>query len=136
MAIEMLLEVPYRLLDRYELIWRLPSESPFSPRSVCTVRSHEDTGRCDALVYGSIVLGLRLRNLYPRRNADDIKASAVTLGGILGRIAIQYLDATDHIECGTKNYDKSIRAVLEKRWEPVLESHRVHMRAQKAKLGF
>jgi hypothetical protein len=93
---------------------------------------------CDSIIYGSLLLGLQSRGLWPPRTAKDIDTDFETFVSSLSSLEIEHLPCypnnaltVDHPGCCVKDFKSQILSVLEGMGDPVLESHRVHIRIQR-----
>lgn len=91
---------------------------------------------CDALKCGSLVIGLDELGLWPQKSPDTIELSVQGLASKLNSLVIWKYPAnncTDHYNCGSVALFDQIASILSSIPDPVLESHRRHMRAQRMK---
>lgn len=98
-------------------------------KSVCchTVNSKE----CDAIVCGSLVIGLHAIGLWPQKSADTINISARDLASKLDSLRIwKYPTLKYHYRCSELGLRDQIASMLSSISNPVLESHRRHMQIQ------
>ncbi|KAN0096845.1 hypothetical protein V8E51_015650 [Hyaloscypha variabilis] len=115
-----LLNIPYSKIDTYEA----------TNGSVCA-RSFNGTtaiSACDAIIYGSLTLGLQKLGLWPRKNIEDIHLSVQELADAVSSIQIHC--SSHHGVCRPGNIAEEVKGLLEEVPGPVLESHRRHMAAQ------
>ncbi|KUJ06370.1 uncharacterized protein LY89DRAFT_790538 [Mollisia scopiformis] len=131
-VIASLLQIPYQVLDRYEVIYRGNSLSRRRKNTICAEK--KSTNCCDAIVYGSVVLGLQSVGLFPRKLPQDLSRSIVQLSHELRMVDIHHLERGSHYDCGTDDFMESVDDALTRIWNPVLDSHRVHMRGQNERL--
>jgi len=94
---------------------------------------------CNAIVYGSLLRGLHSIDLWPRKRPEDIHISIQELRQKLEALRISTLLGhrdgfgvyTNHSRCSIPNYREEICEVLLSIADPVLDSHRQHMKAPK-----
>ncbi|KAF8855126.1 hypothetical protein BDZ45DRAFT_805227 [Acephala macrosclerotiorum] len=131
-TIDKLLGIPYAHVDRYE-----------NTNDIICKRKH---GRkaCDALAYGSLVRGLQIAGLWPRKKPEEIHISIDQLASTLESLEIFVLPGADssydygysktnryHDSCSVHNFIEQVRPALSGIQFPVPDSHRRHMEAQK-----
>lgn len=130
------------MLDEYEGIHRPSKEWGRHPKTaVCTERASGEA--CDALVYGSLVLGLVSKGLYPRASAEAANVSVDALRDHILSIKIKhyptesprYGSVPQHEHCGGKDFSEKVAKVLADPKSPVLDSHLVHMKAQNSSVS-
>lgn len=99
-------------------------------KSVCCQTNY--TKECDAITCGSLVIGLHAIGLWPQKSADTINISVRDLASKLGSLRIlKYYDRNyEHNHCGLVRLSGKIASTLSSIPDPVLESHRRHMRIQ------
>lgn len=126
-TIDKLLDIPYAHVESYES----------SNDVVCQRRSEQKV--CDALVYGSLIRGLQIAGLWPRKKPEEIHVSINQLASTLESLEIfdlsdvgSYYANTNHISCSIRNFQGQVRTDLLGIPCPVLDSHYRHMDAQKA----
>lgn len=87
---------------------------------------------CDALIYGSLTLYLAKKGLWPKKAAEDIYSSVETVASIIRNVKVFGLPGyTDHKYCGKRNYAEDVVAILSAMPNPILDSHKVHMKVQR-----
>lgn len=120
-TIKNLLEVTY---DYFDLFFR-------DGVSVCSQSNASKA--CDALMCGSLVIGLRELGLWPQKSFDAIGLSIQDLASKLDSLVIWTYPANsfaNHYNCGSAGFSDRIAAALRSIPDPVLEIHREHMRSQ------
>lgn len=129
--VEELLKIPYDLLRRYEKT--ISQSFQGLKRFVCS--HHTERAECDALIYGSLTLGLQKLGLFPCKPAHEVEQNVDTLSRNLIHLKIHRLGHESyHLQCGLHgllDFSSLVNQVLDKPFSPVLDSHRVHMEAQK-----
>lgn len=87
---------------------------------------------CAATVCGSLVIGLHAISLWPQKSADTINISVQDLASKLDSLRIWKHPENRgyHYECGELGLSGQIASMLSSIPDPVLESHRRHMRIQ------
>ena len=89
------------------------------------------------MVYGSFLRGLQEFDLWPRKSADTTKISVHELALQLQSLGIYVYptnDFSDHFNCNLVNgFRDQIASTLSSIPNPVLASHRRHMRIQARK---
>ena len=138
--ISALLDICYRLVDRYE-------STSLGDTTVCA-RAHSSK-ECDALVYGCLIKGLQSLDLFPKRaTASEIELSVVAFADELRSLTCfaypssyrfdsfngyYSADPVSHSDCGfTVAFANQIRAVIgQKEPSGVLEAHLAHIDEQK-----
>lgn len=109
-------------------------ESP-SKFTVCSEGTREEY--CDAIVYGSVVLGLQLVKLFPRLRSEDVIMSVKELAISIQEIEVLHLPGTKksslshHENCGVKDFRDQVQSILVEPQNPTLELYRRHMQARK-----
>jgi hypothetical protein len=132
-AVTKLLNIPYSQVSVYEA----------SNARVC--QQSKDNEKCDALSYGSLTLGLRKKNLWPRETPDRISKSkwtvklmASTISDltvlVAGPFNTPYHPRCDHTKCCDSNFKVKVEEVMANIASPVLDSHRVHMKRQRGEI--
>jgi hypothetical protein len=92
---------------------------------------------CDALVHGSLIRGLQRQNL--------ISESSITITGSVNNlsVALQSIkifrwessrSGSHHSDCSELGLDIKVDSIISNISNPVHDSHRAHMAAQKEKL--
>lgn len=91
---------------------------------------------------GHSSLALIASPLYPRKNPESIASSVFALRDLIlgiklrhppptGQSHNRYTSLSDiHRDCSGLDFSEQIKTVLAKPLDPVLDSHRVHMKAQ------
>lgn len=136
------------MMDDYENTYKLNHGFTGVKRVLCNKGgSAESVESCDALVYGSLVLGLVSKDLFPRKDVEDILISVSELKKCLMAIKLRsYLEADrsyssyssqmiEHYGCGRKSFHDRLEQVLVKIPNPVLASHLQHIKAQNTLLS-
>jgi hypothetical protein len=124
-VVQNLINIPYKLVDKFE-----------STRStLCRQNSYKV--ECDAMIYGSLVRGLQVALLWPRKKPQDITRSVRELVSDLRLISIFKYPLGEHDHnghltephenCAVANFNEEIQSVLKSIPSPVSESHRTHM---------
>lgn len=88
---------------------------------------------CNALMCGSLVIGLQELGLWPQNSPDDINLSVQDLASKLASLVIWTYPAnncTNHYNCGSASLSDRVTSTLQSIPDPVLESHRRHVQAQ------
>lgn len=89
---------------------------------------------CDAIVYGSLLRGLQELDLWPRKPADTIKISVNELASQLQSLYNYVYPRSGHDSCNLAfRLRDQIASTLSSVPNPVLASHRRHMRIQARK---
>ena len=114
-----------------------------------TICKHEQHAKaCDSISYGSAVLGLHKLGLWPRKSANEIHGTVSELVSKLRSLrldSLPRLTADDllppniktrglelnHGNCGFHNFGFKITCIMVDIDDPVLDSHRIHVRARK-----
>jgi hypothetical protein len=92
---------------------------------------------CNSIAYGSVVLGLSNINLWPMKNACDIRMSAKNLAAQLLKIKVSILPRSggkDHRKCHILDADTRVSEILAGFPSPVEDVHRLYMEAAKLEL--
>jgi hypothetical protein len=91
------------------------------------------------MIYGSLLRGLQIHQIYPNMDADDLDISLddliVKLSALKVHVCYEIGGYTIHRKCFATNLVKELDAVQEEIEDPVLESHIRHMKVQRAKLN-
>jgi hypothetical protein len=126
-TITKLLNIPYTILDRYG-----------NSHGIYLCQELFEKKACDSIIYGSLLLGLQTRGLWPPKTAKDIDADFESFVSSLSSLEIEHLPCypnnvltMDHSGCCVKDFKSQILSVLERMGDPVLDSHRVHIRIQR-----
>jgi hypothetical protein len=93
---------------------------------------------CDAIIYGSLLRGLDLHDLYPEIKPEDVHLSVTSLAEIISKLEIfPYYSAKGgvHDDCSMSDFSSGTASVLSNIGSPVLESHLRHMAEQSKKLA-
>lgn len=120
-TIKDLLKVTY---DYFDLLFREGASVCCQPNSNIA---------CDALMCGSLIIGLQRLGLWPQKSFDTIGLSIQDLSSKLDSLMIWTYPANNfanHYNCGSTGLDDRINATLHSIPDPVLEIHRRHMRSQ------
>ncbi|CZR64670.1 uncharacterized protein PAC_14568 [Phialocephala subalpina] len=141
-TIASILEIIYDVLNSYEATVKpcTKEQSWGRSKNVCK-RQYADRDKCDAIVYGSLVLGLQSINLYPRKCPEDIAISINELAHQLKQLNILRLPCKDGVKSdhGTCGIFKSVTIAIDRALlctgDPSQQSHYTHMRAQCERLG-
>lgn len=99
--------------------------------SVCCQPNSNEA--CDALMCGSLIIGLQELGLWPQKSFDTIDLSIQDLASKLESLVIWDNPANNfanHYNCGSAGFSDQIAATLHSIPDPVLEIHREHMRSQ------
>lgn len=124
-TIHELLKLPYDYIDLFHR----------STVSVCCQQYFRK--ECDAMVYGSLLKSLQELDLWPRKSADNIKMSVDLLASRIESLGIYVYpmnDFSDHFNCNlVPRFRDRIPSLLASIPNPVLASHRRHMRIQAKK---
>ena len=130
-TIDKLLDIPYAHVDRYENANDI----------ICRRKSRQKD--CDALVYGSLIRGLQIAGLWPRKKPEEIHISIDQLASTLDSLEIFVLPDIDsgyrhdyrtnhnHASCSVHNFKQQVHTALSGIPYPVLDSHYRHMEAQR-----
>jgi hypothetical protein len=86
---------------------------------------------CDSIIYGSLLLGLQTRGLWPPKTAKDIDTDFESFVSSHLPCYPNNVLTVDHSGCCVKDFKSQILSVLEGMGDPVLDSHRVHIRIQR-----
>ncbi|KAH7355390.1 hypothetical protein BKA65DRAFT_549449 [Rhexocercosporidium sp. MPI-PUGE-AT-0058] len=146
--IDAILAIPYSQMSLYETTGnqcRATRTAP-APRTNAEEISFNANERalCDITSHGGLLRGLLGNDLWPRKNASDISMSSFELGYALKKMVIPCLSTfvrdtqtrLDHRKCfRAGRIDVDMTAVMKKVEILILDSHREHMRVQRAKLG-
>ena len=99
-------------------------------KSVCCQTNNNK--KCDAIVCGSLVIGLHAIGLWPHKSADTINISVRDLASKLNSLKIWNFPTSIgyHRQCSLRGSRDQIASVLSSIPDPVLESHRLHVRIQ------
>ncbi|KUJ06373.1 uncharacterized protein LY89DRAFT_743852 [Mollisia scopiformis] len=141
--IDSLLRIPYSMLDRYEIVHMpyaigiTPTYTQRSKTSVCTMHGSSQPEACDALIYGSLVFRLGALRLFPRRKVEDLLLSVTGLSLALKATKLReypkehptFGQPVTHEKCRGKEFSEQVDEVLAKPFDPVLEMHRMHLKA-------
>jgi hypothetical protein len=128
-TIRQLLDSPYSQIPAYEQVGKPVDYSFIRIGPVC---QRGNAPACDALIYGSLTLSLAKERLWPRKAAEDICWSVETVAAIVCRVKIFGLPGhADHKNCGKRNYAEDVAAILSAMPNPILDSHKVHMKVQR-----
>jgi hypothetical protein len=129
-VITRLIDIPYDLLKKYT---RQDPETSGTKPNVCSAGRNQD--QCDAIIYGSVVLGLLSWGLYPRPVCDDCSISIEQVTHQLKTVKIHALPGKydNHYSCPT-DFCEKVDAVLQSPTDPILASHLAHMDAQNKRL--
>lgn len=140
--ISALLEMCYKLLDRYE------SSTMGTPGSTTICTHGQSSQECDSLVYGLLIKCLQSLNLFPKRaTASEVESSVVAFADKLRSLkCFTYPDGnpngpyyhyqgtwTSHASCDfTLAFAHQIQTIVSEE-EPsgVLEAHLTHINEQK-----
>jgi len=122
-AVENLLEIPRRRYKTYK-----------SNKSIMCRYSRPG---CDAIIYGSLLRGLDIHDLYPEMQPEDVRLSVTTLSEIVSKLKLYpYYSANGgvHDDCSLSDFASEAASILSNIGSPVLESHIRHMKEQSKKL--
>jgi hypothetical protein len=123
-----LLDIPYSQIQVYEQV----GKPNYPSTGISTVCHRANNPACDALIYGSLTLSLAKEGIWPRKSAEDIHCSVETLAAIISKVKIFSLPGhTAHMDCGKRNYAEDVATILATIPNPILDSHIVHMKAQR-----
>jgi hypothetical protein len=121
-VIDKLLNIYYSRIDSFRLLDNINA-------TACSDDSQQK--KCDAIIYGSLVLGLQRIGLWPRKSADKIHSSINQLDMTLGSLQIFIIEG--HQDCSPRHFKKEMAELTNPNEipDPVLDSHRRHMEAQR-----
>lgn len=134
--LQALINIPYDLAESYHP----PTNFGKSTRTLCRFQQAE----CDAVTYGSLLLGLIKIGLWPRKSPEQIFLLDNTLVAyFLSELKILQQPLTkdadgrtyNHDACLSVNIKNAVDEVLQQDFNPVLDSHTLHMNTQKKRLG-
>lgn len=133
-----MLDVPNDMLEQYE------QNGQRYPKNICTQGGSAEA--CDNLIYSSL-MGLVRCGLLPRYRPEDFKYSYKYLRDNIGMIEVKTCPTenisisdspidtiVNHETCKGESLSAKVQKVMDSMPTPVLECHRVHMRAQQKKL--
>jgi hypothetical protein len=121
-----LLDIPYSQIQAYEQAGKL------TYLNTGTVCQRGNAPACDALIYGSLTLHLAKEGIWPRKSAEDIHCSVERLAAIISKVKIFSLPGyAAHEDCGKRNYAEDTAKILSEMPNPILDSHKVHMKIQR-----
>jgi len=130
-AIEALLNLPYDVIDRYEV-------KPYRGCSV-TYASSLERETCDTITYGSITVSLKRATLWPRQQPEDILLNIEALAAKIREMRVLTVPNSarrlsssvhSHESCVGLNFQHLVWQIMDSIMSPVLECHRAHMAAQ------
>jgi hypothetical protein len=128
-TIRKLLDSPYSQIQVYELASKAADHLLFPNGTVCQL---DNDPACDALVYGSVTISLVKEGLWPKKAAEDIYCSVAKVAGMISSVKVFDLPGyTDHTYCGKRNYAEDVLTILRGIPNPILDSHKVHMKVQR-----
>jgi hypothetical protein len=129
-TITKLLNIPYTVIDRYS-----------NSHGIYLCQELFEKKACDSIIYGSLLLGLQNLGLWPPKTAKNIDTDFESLVSSLNSLEIEHLPyypniilSENHSACCVKDFKSQILSVLEGMGDPVLESHRIHIRIQRDEL--
>jgi hypothetical protein len=126
-TIKKLLNGPYSQISAYEQVGQIMNCGQRGP--VCR---HDDGPACDALIYGSLTLFLAKRGFWPKKAAEDVHGMVRRLANVISGLKIFSLPGyADHMDCGKRNYAEDVAKILSEMPNPILDSHKVHMKIQR-----
>jgi hypothetical protein len=128
-TIRKLLDSPYSQIQVYERVSKTADHSLFPNGTVCQMGN---APACDALVYGSLTISLFKVGLWPKKAAEDIYCSVETVAYMIRSVKVLGLPGySDHTYCGKRNYAEYVLTILREMPNPILDSHKVHMKVQR-----
>lgn len=151
MIIDLLLDIPYNTISTFESNIRANATTATAGRysyydnhqretvcqqGECQHGSEGPREACDAMAYGSIVLGLQVADLFPRILAENVTMSVNELAASLKNITIHGMPESNsyyrvnHEKCGVRSFQQLVNKALKAPRNPVLDSHLIHLRAQ------
>jgi hypothetical protein len=126
--IEAILHVPYARLNEFD-----------SLDETTTARCKKGDLNCDAIIYGSLTLGLKKCGLWPQKLGQEVSLSVEELATKIENIPISAYSApynrSGPHNCSGRDLRAEVDRVLRVDPQPVLESHRIHMKRQREKLS-
>ena len=135
--IERLLAIPYDTIDKFAAINEdSPVHSEYFHNWGGFICCREP--QCDAVIYGSLLLSLQRKSLWPRRQTQGILKSSIEFGADISELNVSVLAESNHHDSDRhKNcrrlfdYETKVAKILEEVESPVGEFHLQHLAAQK-----
>ena len=122
-TVENILQIVYDEVEKYENLDK-----------VDTILCKSGRMSCDAMVYGSLLIGLQQKYLWPEVKASELALSINEIAGMIRELKIHIHPQTGgksgptHFNCSTFRGCPALEKVLKDMPSPVLECHTIHMR--------